>query len=749
MSRLNPAGGEAAILGIDLGTTEVKVGLVTIDGRLLGLSRAGYRTDTEAASGRAEQDPEAWWGALTTAVRHLTASSPADILAVAIDGHGPTLVSVDERGRPTRPAIIWQDSRATAEAAELSRATGLEGWSLAGLPAALWVERHEPEVAGATRWYLATWDFLGFRLTGRAATSLLDGQPFPNAGELEAAGIPAERIPPSIRAGDVLGEVSIEAADQLGIGPSIPVVAGIVDAWASFHGAGMTARGDAIDVGGAAGGFGVYWDEPVRVPGSFVTIAPLPGLFSVGGAMAATGRAIDWFRTEIVGGIDSTEALIEEAAATQPGAGGALFLPYLAGERSPIWDPTARGAFVGLTLDHRRGHFARAILEASAFAIRHVAEPIIAAGVHVDEMRVCGGPARSETWNQVKADVTGFTVGVPAVLETAVVGAAILGATGIGAYPAVPAAIRGMTRVAHRLEPNPDNRDLYDAAFAAYVRLHPAISPIVGGLVSAVGATPMTTGGQLVATDIGVRFQAPGGVAVQALEGFSLTVERGEVVAIIGPNGCGKSTFLRVAAGLLRPERGAVSLDKLPIVGPDPRVGLVFQEPRLLPWRSVAGNVTYPLELAGWPRARQEERLAALLDLVGLSESVSARPSQLSGGMRQRAAIARALALEPEVLLLDEPFSALDALTRERLNLELLELWERTAATILIVTHSIPEAILLADRVVVMTPRPGRVAAIVPIRAQRPRSLDILDEAIVSSAAAEIRAHLELAGEAA
>jgi NitT/TauT family transport system ATP-binding protein len=259
----------------------------------------------------------------------------------------------------------------------------------------------------------------------------------------------------------------------------------------------------------------------------------------------------------------------------------------------------------------------------------------------------------------------------------------------------------------------------------------------------------MNAAGRLLATDVSVRFSVPRGPAVEALEGFSLAVERGEVVALIGPNGCGKSTFLRVAAGLLRPERGGVSLDGRPIDGPDPRVGLVFQEARLLPWRSVADNITYPLELAGWPRAQREARLEALLDLVGLSDSARARPSQLSGGMRQRAAIARALALEPEVLLLDEPFSALDALTRERFNLELLELWERTGSTIVIVTHSIPEAILLADRVVVMTPRPGRVAAIVPISAQRPRSLELLDGAVVSRAAAEIRAHLELSGEAA
>src|SRR5206468_12322520 len=144
----------------------------------------------------------------------------------------------------------------------------------------------------------------------------------------------------------------------------------------------------------------------------------------------------------IVGGGLSTEWLLEEAASTSPGADGVVFLPYLAGERSPIWDATATGAFVGLTLAHGRGHLVRAILEASALAIRHVAEPMLAAGVAVTAMRACGGPARSETWNQIKADVTGFPVLVPAVLETAVLGSGILGAVGIGVSPDMPTAIR-------------------------------------------------------------------------------------------------------------------------------------------------------------------------------------------------------------------------------------------------------------------------------------------------------------------
>lgn len=476
---MTEAGREAAVLGIDLGTTEVKVGLVSLDGRLLGLSRARYRTDVDPATGRAEQDPEAWWGALTTAVRFLTASGKADVIAIAADGHGPSLVAVDDAGRPTRPSIIWQDTRAAAEQADLAGTTGLEGWALAGLPAALWVERNERETAAATRWYLATWEFLALRMTGTAATSLVPGQPFPDATTLAESGIPPGRVPQAVAAGTKIGGLTSDAAAQLGIPAGTPVIAGVVDAWASFHGAGMTESGDAIDVGGAGGGFGVYWHERLSVPGSYVTIAPLPGLFSVGGAMAATGRAVDWFRDNVVGGGESIEALLEEAAATPPGADGAVFLPYLAGERSPLWDPTARGAWVGLTLNHGRGHLARAILEASALAIRHVAEPIVAAGIRVGDMRVCGGPARSETWNQIKADVTGFRVALPSVPETAVVGSAALAATGIGAYPDVTAAIRGMTRIGRHLDPRPEHRDLYDATYDAYTKLHPAIAPIV------------------------------------------------------------------------------------------------------------------------------------------------------------------------------------------------------------------------------------------------------------------------------
>ncbi len=250
--------------------------------------------------------------------------------------------------------------------------------------------------------------------------------------------------------------------------------------------------------------------------------------------------------------------------------------------------------------------------------------------------------------------------------------------------------------------------------------------------------------GALQLADLSFAFASRGGGSLPVLAGVDLTIPGGGIVALVGPNGCGKSTLLRVIAGLLVPAAGEARLDGSPIDGPDPRIGLVFQEPRLLPWRTAAGNITYPLELAGWSAARRRERLARLSELVELDPAVtSSRPAELSGGTRQRVALARALALEPEVLLLDEPFSALDALTRERFDLELLRLWGRAATTIVIVTHSIPEAVLIADRVVVLSARPARIVADVAIDLPRPRTIAALDDPAAGRASHRVRAFLE------
>ncbi|MHB8672313.1 MAG: ABC transporter ATP-binding protein [Candidatus Limnocylindrales bacterium] len=244
-----------------------------------------------------------------------------------------------------------------------------------------------------------------------------------------------------------------------------------------------------------------------------------------------------------------------------------------------------------------------------------------------------------------------------------------------------------------------------------------------------------------------VSFRYPGRTSRQtaspadrlALDRVTLAVGPGEFVALVGANGSGKSTLLRLLAGLLHPTGGRVDIAGEPISAPDRRVGVVFQEPRLLPWRSVVDNVAFPLELAGWPADRRGARARELLELVGLVGVDDERPHRLSGGMRQRAAIARALALEPGILLLDEPFSALDSLTRERLNLALQEIWRRTGTSVVLVTHSIAEAIFLADRVLVLARRSAGIAGTIAIPLARPRSLATLDAADVSGIAAAVR----------
>jgi NitT/TauT family transport system ATP-binding protein len=211
-----------------------------------------------------------------------------------------------------------------------------------------------------------------------------------------------------------------------------------------------------------------------------------------------------------------------------------------------------------------------------------------------------------------------------------------------------------------------------------------------------------------------------------ALENVSLEVRGGEFVAIVGPSGCGKSTLLRILGGLLVPTAGVVYLDGQPLASPQRQVAYVFQNVNLLPWRTVLRNVLLPMEVAGTAREEAQSRAESVLTLVGLQGFAALYPRELSGGMAQRVAIARALVAEPGLLLLDEPFGALDALSREQMNLELLRIWRARQVTAVMVTHDLQEAIFLADRVLVMSSRPGRIRAEVKVDLPRPRTLEVM-----------------------
>jgi NitT/TauT family transport system ATP-binding protein len=237
-------------------------------------------------------------------------------------------------------------------------------------------------------------------------------------------------------------------------------------------------------------------------------------------------------------------------------------------------------------------------------------------------------------------------------------------------------------------------------------------------------------------------FAASDGNPVVALRDISLAISDNEFVTLVGPSGCGKSTLLRVIAGLETAELGRVVIDGVPMRGPRRDIGVVFQTPTLLPWTDVLGNVLFPLKVLRRYDRDSIDRAHALIGLVGLRGFERKLPHELSGGMQQRAAICRALVYEPSILLMDEPFGALDALTREEMGLELMRIWSERPKTILFVTHSVPEAVLLADRVIVMTPRPGRIADVVPVRLPRPRSFAQEAEGEFHACAERIRGHI-------
>ena len=244
--------------------------------------------------------------------------------------------------------------------------------------------------------------------------------------------------------------------------------------------------------------------------------------------------------------------------------------------------------------------------------------------------------------------------------------------------------------------------------------------------------------------DVRKQFRSRSGAILEALSDTSLAVQAKQFLCIVGPSGCGKSTLLRMIAGLETVSGGTIAIDAVPIQGPRRDIGLVFQSPVLLPWRTILKNVLVPAEVLKLDPASSRQRARDLLKLVGLDGFADRYPDELSGGMKQRAAIARALMHDPDILLMDEPFGALDALTREAMNLELLRIWQASTKTVVLVTHSIEEALLLSDRIAVFAPRPGFVRELIDVPIARPRSAATRSDPIFIRLAEKLRGYFEV-----
>jgi len=492
------------LLGLDLGTSALKAALFNPQGQMVGLVHRPYPT-YHPHHGWAEQEPSDWWTAAQKAIGELLLSSqvpPQAIAAVGLSGQTPGHVLVDEEGRSLGRALIWQDRRATAEAAWMAEEfspddmlafTGLPLQPDSALPPArlLWLREHRPQDWTQARWVLQPKDFLAFRLTGQVATDHLSAYALLHIEDhryheeyFRRLGLPLEKMPPALAPSHVVGHVTPEAAKATGLLEGTPVAIGTIDAWCDVLGAGGVVEGRAVDVAGTSEIVALVGRARRHVPG--IVSMPLIGDLSfIGGPTQVGGDAVRWVGNLLYSreGDDLYALLEEEAARSGPGAGGVLFLPYLAGERAPIWDDRACGAFVGCRQGHGRAHLARAVYEGVAFAIRHIltlAER--AAGITVAEVRVCGGGSHSRFWNQLKADVTGKRVLELKVAETAVLGAAMWAAVAIGLYPDMETAARCMTEVKAELWPEPSLKDRYDALFALYQSLYPALQEVFVGL---------------------------------------------------------------------------------------------------------------------------------------------------------------------------------------------------------------------------------------------------------------------------
>ncbi len=492
------------LLGIDIGTSSAKAALMDLDGRIVGVAAGDYPID-QPQPGWAEQDPDSWWRAAVQAVRAALAQAPAgEVAAIGLSGqmHGTVLLGPD--GRPTRPAIIWADRRSGAEVERVCRETGLNrlgrfaanrlavGFTAASL---LWLLTHEPESLAAGERLLLPKDYLRLALTGEVATDVSDASATllydvaRRRWSQELIGewkLPPWILPPVLESAQVAGQLRPAAAEALGLPVGTPVVAGAADQACQALGSGLLDPGLASCTIGTGG----QLLTPLSAPGYDPQLRlhtfchALPGRWYAMGASLAAGLSLRWFREQFCPSAAGFAELSAEAAEVPAGAEGLLFLPYLVGERTPHFDPAARGAFVGLTLRHGRAHAVRAIMEGVAFALRDSLEIMRQLGPGPTQIVTAGGGGSTRPWQGILADVFGLPVMSAAGPERTAAGAAMLAGLGVGLYADPAEARRRAVHYEPPLMPDPDDTARYQDLYGVYRGLYPRLKEsfeVLGG----------------------------------------------------------------------------------------------------------------------------------------------------------------------------------------------------------------------------------------------------------------------------
>lgn len=489
------------LLAIDIGTSACKIAVFDPDGRIVSDCSKGYATYYPAPDW-VEQDPNEWWSAVCEGIRECLEKGGVDphhIAGIGIDGQSWSCIPVGRDGSVLCNTPIWMDTRAKEICKRLNEEVGGDRiFRLSGnpfqpsytTPKILWFKENRPEVYRDTYKFLQSNSFIAYRLTGKISQDMSQGyglHVFDIAGRTYnedmccAMGISAGQLPDLFQCHEVVGKVTTKAAECTGLCEGIPVVAGGLDAACGTLGAGVYLPGQTQEQGGQAGGMSICMDRPYGDPALILSPHVVPGLWLLQGGTVGGGGSLRWLAKELgepekVLAEESGQSLfrlLDDLASTVPaGSDGVIFLPYLSGERSPIWDPSAKGVYFGLTFDKTRAHFFRSLLEGAAYALEHNLQAAEKAGVTVNVMHSMGGAANSRLWTQIKADVTGKTIRVPDSDNASTLGAAILAGVGTGVYSDFEEAVKTTVQIKREFTPNMENHALYRKYFEIYLEIY-------------------------------------------------------------------------------------------------------------------------------------------------------------------------------------------------------------------------------------------------------------------------------------
>jgi xylulokinase len=479
------------LLAVDVGTTVLKAGLFGRDGTAVSRAERPLVLLPDPDPVRHETDARGWIRALREATGDLGLHGGAPLEAVVVSGNNPTLVPSAADGTPLANAITWMDRRATEEARRISEARGCPTDASHFLPKALWLRQHRPRIYERSRWLFSCPEYVVFALTGTAVTFL----PTPeytrsimwDTDIVRRIGLDPDRFPPFVASGARVGAVCGAGMAATGVPEGSPVFAGAPDYIVALLGTGTVAPGRACLRAGTSEGVNLCSPRHIDDARLMCVSHVAAGCWNVSGFISTSGKALEWFLRASGGTAAGYERLFEDIAKVPAGADRLLFLPYLAGERSPIWDPDARGAFVGLTLNHGAREMSRAVVESAAYAVRDVIEVMEEAGAPVCDLRITGRPSRSPVWNQVKADVTGRRILVPAAADPDLAGDACLALFGLGDYGSIAAAADSIAKVGVVFEPDPAALRVYDELFPLYRETYRGLRPVFAALAHLSG----------------------------------------------------------------------------------------------------------------------------------------------------------------------------------------------------------------------------------------------------------------------